>query len=90
MISFTFHMFSNNRRDSIVYMSTFLLGRWMVSLKVGTKLLVLPRTTHQCKIQYSDTTGVKSAVLTTPKHHKLLEPACDKSGGKVACAPDAT
>lgn len=71
-------------------MSTFLFGRWMILLKVETKLLVLPKTMHQCKIQYGDTTGVKSAVLTTPKHHQLLEQSCDKSGEEVAYAPDAT
>lgn len=88
MFSFMLHMFSNNRIDSIIYI--FLLGRWMVSLKVETKLLVLPRTMYQCKIQYGNTTAVKSVVLATPKNHKLLEQSCDKSGGKVAYAPDVT
>lgn len=59
-------------------------------LKVETTLLVLPRTMHQCKIQYGNTTEVKSVLLTTPKHHKLLEQSCDNSGEEVAYALDAT
>lgn len=69
MFSSRLHLFWNNRIDSI----PFLFGRWMVLLKVETKLLALPRTMHQCKIKHGNTTGVKSVVLTTPKHHKLLE-----------------
>lgn len=90
MFSFMLSMFSNNRIGSIMYMSTFLFGRGMILLKVETKLLVLPRTMHSCKIQYGNTTGVKSAVLAAPNNHKSLEQSCDKSGEKVSYAPDAT